>query len=117
MSATRSKRMRETRKKALKIRFTSAELKEARRRADGRPLAKIARAHLLGLPVPEIRPGPKPRAPMTDFEAKKITQFIRFGNNLNQIATKVNLGAVDAMPTLVALVRLERAIWEVASKW
>lgn len=108
MNASVTNPKRERRTALLKVRLTPKELAEARRRAQGRNLSGIVRAALLGLAEPKIKPGPKPRLPMSEFEAKKTALLAWFGNNLNQLTKSVHTGRLNDTALLVALLRLER---------
>ena len=115
MSASKSKVPRELRTADLYVRLKPSEMAEAKRRAQGRSLSAIVRAALLALDEPKVRPGPKPVAPMTAFERAKIAQLAWFGNNLNQLARAANSKQQDRTLLLLALLRLERTMKEVAN--
>lgn len=114
MTAFKTTPRRERRTARLDLRLTPTELAEARRRACGRPLSGILRAALLGQAEPKVRPGPRPRIPMTEYEATKAAQLAWFGNNLNQLAKAVNAGLIrDGVAVSEALLRLEATMKEV----
>jgi hypothetical protein len=115
MSASKPKAPRVNRTVFLKVRLKPGELPEARLRAEGRSLSSIARAALVGLPMPTVKPGPKPPEPMSSYERAKIVQLAWFGNNLNQLARAANSRQLWGSLLLLALLRLERTMREVGN--
>ncbi len=85
---------------------------QAMAKDEGMTLADFIRKRV-GQPVlHRPRPGPKRRpAPIVDPDL--IRQVARIGNNLNQIARKVNERSLTGVEILVHLAAIERSIKEV----
>ena len=97
------------------VRFTAQEWANISDKLVGRKFSDVARALFLGAELPEPSTARGTRSELTEFESRKIQQLGWFGNNFNQVARAVNIGTLNGLNTIAALVSLERAISEAAS--
>ena len=110
MSPTHSKRIPERRIKILKIPLKPSELETLRFIADGRPLAKLARACLLDIDVKNVRRGRARAKSMTAYEAARVRLKACAANNLRHLVGLADSGKSNGTALIVAAIRLERTI-------
>lgn len=93
------------RDKSIKIRVTADELAELNARKIGGELARWMRDHCLANATPRVR--------VPDADPALLRALAGIGNNLNQIAKRVNTPAIpvaDAVPVVVELQRIADAL-------
>jgi len=93
------------RDKSIKIRVTADELAELNARKIGGELARWMRETCLG--------NATPRGRVPDADPALLRALAGIGNNLNQIAKRVNspaIPAADAVPVIVELQRIADAL-------
>lgn len=77
---------REKRTERIEICLSPTEKAEAERRANGKSVSGFVRAFLLGTSPEEVKPGPKRRGTMSQYENEKIRQMVTWNALLRTIA-------------------------------
>lgn len=99
----------EKRGRTLKVRVTEAEAERLKAEAEeaGISVSELVRKRSLGQ---EVRQKRKPRKVVHVADPELVRQVARIGNNLNQIARRVNgLGRIEA-DALQALISIDRQL-------
>lgn len=97
------------RERILKIRLSDAEHERLTALANGRPLAEWLRD--VGLSGSGIVQRKRPPVPVPTIDPELLRQIVSIGNNLNQIARRLNSdewGVIDRVRILTALSAISR---------
>ncbi len=103
------------REKVIKVRCTSTEYEALRQRCPKARLAEWMREHCL---APEGSRSRSSKAPES-VDPALLRQLAGIGNNLNQVARRVNSGewgAMDRVQVIAALAALERELAELRAQ-